>query len=88
MTESIDPVVENQQFYQEPIRIQPDILENNGLSKSAETHSNTSKGDNSEEIQGNLRRSTRVPKMSARALHMLSYHPELQEASIFRESDI
>merc|ERR1712243_454279 len=84
--------------YREPIQIQPPEelrtdsidpgLENNGLSKPAETHSDTSKGDNSEEIQGNLRRSTRVPKMSARALHMLSYHPELQEASIFTESDI
>ena len=86
-TDSIDPVVKNQQVYDEPIRIQPVILENNGLSKSAETRSSKSKGDNSEEIQGNLRRSTRIPKMSARALHMLSYHPELQESSIFRKSD-
>ena len=87
-TDSINPGVENQQVYEEPIRIQPEILENNELSKSAETHSDTSKGDSSEEIQGNLRRSTRVPKMSARALHMLSYHPELQESSIFTESNI
>ena len=87
-TDSIDPEVENQQVYEEPIQIQPEILENNELSKSAETHSDTSKGDSSEEIQGNLRRSTRVPKMSARALHMLSYHPELQESSIFTESNI
>merc|ERR1712236_127770 len=86
-TDSIDPEVENQQVYEEPIRVQPEILDN-GLSESAETHNDTSKGDNSEEIQGNLRRSTRVPKISAKALHMLSHQPELQEASIFRESEI
>merc|ERR1712215_271724 len=85
-TDSIDPEVENQQVYEEPIRVQPEILDN-GLSKSAETHNDTSRGDNSEEIEGNLRRSTRVPKISARALHMLSHQPELQEASIFRESE-
>ena len=86
-TDSIDPAVENQQVYKEPIRIQPDILENNGLSKSAEAHSSTSKGDKSERIQGNLRRSTRIPRMSAKALHMLSHHPDLQETSIFREPE-
>merc|ERR1712240_80936 len=80
--------VEDQQVYEEPIQIQLEILENNEESRSAKTHSDKSKGDNSEEIQGNLRRSMRVPKMSAKALHMLSYHPDLQESSIFSDSNV
>ena len=82
--DSINLEVENQQVYEEPIQIQPEILENSGIQQSAETHSDPNRGDNSEEIQGNLRRSTRVPRMSARAIHMLAHHPELQEGSIFR----
>ena len=80
-----DPEVDDQLVYEEPIQIRPEILENNEESRSA--NSNKSKGNNSEEIQGNLRRSTRVPKMSAKALHMLSYHPDLQESSIFSDSN-
>ena len=81
-----DPEVDDQLVYEEPIQIRPEILENNEESRSAD--SNKSKGDNSEEIQGNLRRSTRVPKMSAKALHMLSFHPDLQESSIFSDSNV
>ena len=83
-TDSIDPGVENQQTYKEPIQVHPEILKN-GSSESAETHVDKSKGENSEEIQGNLRRSTRIPKISAKALDMLTHQPELQEASIFRK---
>merc|ERR1712240_37303 len=80
-----NPEVEDQQVYKEPIQIQPEILENNEESRSAD--SDKSKGDNSEEIQGNLRRSTRVPKMSVKLLHMLTVHPDTQESSIFSDSN-
>ena len=81
-----DPEVEDQPVYEEPIQIQPEILETHEESRSAD--SDKSKGDNSEEIQGNLRRSARVPKMSAKALHMLTVHPDLQESSIFSDSNV
>ena len=81
-----EPDVENQPVYEEPIQIQPEILKTHEESISAD--SNKSKGDNSEEIQGNLRRSARVPKMSAKALHMLTVHPDLQESPIFSNSNI
>ena len=86
-TESINQDVENQHVYKGLIRIQPDILEDNRVSKSAETHTGASKGDRSERIQGNLRRSARIPRISAKAFHMLSHHQDLQETSIFREPE-
>ena len=51
-----DPEVDDQLVYEEPIQIRPETLENNEKLRSAD--SDKSKGDNSEEIQGNLRRST------------------------------
>ena len=81
-----EPDVENQPVYEEPIQIQPEILETHEESISAD--SDKSKGDNSKEIQGNLRRSARVPKMSAKLLHMLTVHPDLQESSIFSDSNV
>ena len=86
-TDSINQDVENQQVYNGPIRIQPEILENNDESKSAETHTSTSKNDRSERIQGNLRRSARIPRLSAKALQLLSNQKDIQETSIFRKPD-
>merc|ERR1712240_252690 len=81
-----EPDVENQPVYEEPTQIQPEILETHEESISAD--SNKSKGDNSEEIQGNLRRSARVPKMSAKLLQYLTVHPDTQESLIFPDSNI
>ena len=80
-----EPDVENQPVYEEPIQIQPEILKTHEESISAD--SNKSKGDNSEEIQGNLRRSARVPKMSAKLLQYLTVHPDTQESLIFPDSN-
>ena len=80
---TIDPVVENQQVYKEPVPIQPEILQTIG--ESAGTQAITSKNDRSQTIEGNLRRSSRVSKLSAKATEMLSTQKELQEASIFRK---
>ena len=85
-TDSINQDVENQQVYHGPIQIQPEILETNEELKSAETHTNTSKKDRSQAIEGNLRRSARVSRLSAKALEMLSNQQDLQETSIFRKS--
>ena len=85
-TDSINQDVENQQFYHGPIQIQPEILETNEESKSAEAHTNASKNDRSETIEGNLRRSARIPRLSAKALELLSNQQDLQETSIFRKS--
>ena len=85
-TDSINQDVENQQVYHGPIQIQPEILETNEESKSAETHTNASKNDRSETIEGNLRRSARIPRLSAKALELLSNQQDLQETSIFRKS--
>ena len=49
---------------------------------SISADSSKSKDDNSEEIQGNLQRSARVPKMSARLLQYLTEHPDTQESLI------
>ena len=81
-----EPDVENQPVYEEPIQIQPEILKTHEESISAD--SNKSKGDNSEEIQGNLRRSARAPKMSAKLLQYLTVHPDTQESLIFPDSNI
>ena len=62
-------------------------MENNEESKSAETHTNTYKNDRSEIIEGNLRRSARIPRLSAKALELLSNQQDLQETSIFRKPD-
>merc|ERR1712208_276224 len=71
-TDSTNQNVENQQVFNRTIRIQPEILENNDESKSAETDTSTSNNDTSERIQGNLRRSARIPRLSAKALQLLS----------------
>merc|ERR1712240_578900 len=80
-----EPDVENQPVYEEPIQIQPEIRETHEESISAD--SDKSKGDNFEEIQGNLQRSARVPKMSVKLLHMLTVYPDTQESSIFSDSN-
>merc|ERR1712041_16784 len=80
-TDSIDPGVENQQTYKDPVQVHPEILKN-GSSKSAETHVDKSRGENSEEIQGNLRRSTRITRLSAKVLDMLTHQPQLEKASV------
>ena len=82
-TDSIDHNVDNQQVYNEPVPIQPEILQTIG--ESAGTQAITSKNDTSQTIEGNLRRSSRVSKLSAKALEMLSTQKDLQEASIFRK---
>ena len=82
-TDSIDRNVDNQQVYKEPVPIQPDILQT--VTESAGTQANTSTNDRSQTIEGNLRRSSRVSKLSAKALEMLSTQKDLQEASIFRK---
>merc|ERR1712240_458567 len=80
-----EPDSENQPVYKETIKIQPEILKIHEDSISAD--SSKSKGDNSEEIQGNLRRSARVPKMSARLLQYLTEHPDTQESLIPPDSN-
>ena len=84
-TDSSDPGVDNQQSYKEPVQVHPEILKN-GSSKSAEAHVDKSRGKNLEEIQGNLRKSTRITKLSAKALDMLTNQPQLEEASVFRKN--
>merc|ERR1712120_23002 len=64
-TDSIDQDANDQQVYNEPVPIQPDLLQ--PREESAEAHSTTSKNDTSHAIQGHLRRSSRVAKLSARA---------------------
>ena len=54
---------------------------------SISADSSKSKDDNSEEIQGNLRRSARVPKMSAKLLQYLTEHPDTQESLISPDSN-
>ena len=83
MTDSIDQDVDNQQVYNEPVPIRPQILET--IRESAETQANTSKKDRSQAIERYPRRSSRVSKLSAKALEMLSNQKELQESSIFRK---
>ena len=73
----------NQQVYNVPVPIQPEILQT--IRESAETQANTSKKDRSQAIEGNPRRSSRVSRLSAKALEMLSNQKDLQEASIFRK---
>ena len=68
-TDSIDQDTNNQQVYNEPVPIQPELLQTR--EESAETQSITSKNDTSLAIEGNLRRSSRVAKLSAKALQML-----------------
>ena len=81
-----DPEGEDQPVYEEPIQIQPEILETH--KKPGPANSDNSKGDNSEETRGNLRRSARVPKLSAKALHMLTVDPDSQESAIFLDSNV
>ena len=71
--------------YKEPIKIQSEILKIHEDSISADR--SKSKDDNSEEIQGNLRRSARVPKMSAKLLQYLTEHPDTQESLIPPDSN-
>ena len=77
----MDPDLENQQNqYAEPARIQLEIIEENQLSTSAEHEKKQDNQGGFEEIQTNQRRSTRIPKMSARALYMLQYDdPNFQD---------
>ena len=82
-TDSIDHDIDNQQVYNEPVPIQPELLQT--IEESAETQPITSKNDTSQAIEGNLRRSSRVSKLSAKALQMLSTQNNLQEASVFRK---
>ena len=82
-TDSIDHNVDNQQVYKEPVPIQQELLQTIGESAGAQAI--TSKNDTSQTIEGNLRRSSRVSKLSAKALEMLSTQKDLQEASIFRK---
>ena len=82
-TDSIDHDIDNQQVYNEPVPIQPELLQTR--EESAETQPITSKNDTSQAIEGNLRRSSRVAKLSAKALQMLSTQNNLQEASVFRK---
>ena len=82
-TDSIDHDIDNQQVYNEPVPIQPELLQT--IEESAETQPITSKNDTSQAIEGNLRRSSRVAKLSAKALQMLSTQKDLQEASVFRK---
>ena len=82
-TDSIDQDIDNQQVYNEPVPIQPELLQTR--EESAETQSITSKNDTSQAIEGNLRRSSRVAKLSAKALQMLATQNNLQEASVFRK---
>ena len=69
-----EPDNHSQQVYEEPIHIQPEIP--NIPEDSTPINTNEHKEDNSEEFQGNLRRSTRVPRMSARYLQYLTEQPE------------
>merc|ERR1712163_50425 len=55
-TDSIDQDTNDQQVYNEPVPIQPELLQTR--EESAETQSITSKKDTSQAIEGNLRRSS------------------------------
>ena len=82
-TDSIDQDIDNQQVYNKPVPIQPELLQTR--EKSAETQPITSKNDTSQAIEGNLRRSSRVTKLSAKALQMQSTQNNLQEASAVKK---
>ena len=67
-TDSIDQDVNDQQVYDEPVPIQPDLLQQ--TEESAEAPPNTSTNDSSHTGQGQLRRSSRVAELSAKALQL------------------
>ena len=67
-TDSIDQDTNDQQVYNEPVPIQPELLQ--AREESAEAQSTTSKNDTSHAIEGHLRRSSRVAKLSAKALQL------------------
>merc|ERR1712115_500056 len=67
-TDSIDQDTNDQQVYNEPVPIQPELLQ--AREESAEAQSTTSKKDTSQAIEGHLRRSSRVAKLSAKALQL------------------
>ncbi len=67
-TDSIDQDVNDQQVYNEPVPIQPDLLQQ--TEESAEAPPNTSTNDTSHTVQGQLRRSSRVAELSAKALQL------------------
>merc|ERR1712089_69365 len=67
-TDSIDMDTNNQQVYNEPVPIQPELLQKR--EESAEPQSITSKKDTSQAIEGKLRRSSRVSRLSAKALQL------------------
>ncbi len=67
-TDSIEQDVNDQQVYNEPVPIQPDLLQQ--TEESAEAPPNTSTHDTSHTGQGQLRRSSRVAELSAKALQL------------------
>ena len=69
-----EPNNHNQQVYEEPMHIQPEAP--NVPEDPTPMDTNEHNEDNSEEFQGNLRRSTRVPRMSARYLQYLTDQSE------------
>ena len=62
-TDSIDQDTNDQQVYNEPVPIQPELLQ--AREESAEAQSTTSHA-----IEGHLRRSSRVAKLSDKALQL------------------
>merc|ERR1712115_150189 len=67
-TDSIDQDTNDEQVYNEPVPIRPELLQ--AREESAKAHSTTSKNDTSHAIQGHLRRSSRVAELSAKALQL------------------
>ena len=67
-TDSIEMDTNDQQVYNEPVLIQPELLQEG--EESAEPQSTTSKKDTSQAIEGKLRRSSRVTRLSAKALQL------------------
>ena len=58
----------DQQVYNEPVPVHPELLQE-GV-ESAEPQSTKSKKDTSQAIEGQLRRSSRITKLSAKALQL------------------
>merc|ERR1712240_801248 len=67
-TDSINQDTNDQQVYNEPVPIQPDLLQ--PREESAEAPPTTSTNDTSHTVQGQLRRSSRVAELSAKALQL------------------
>merc|ERR1712208_11786 len=67
-TDSIELDTNDQQVYNEPLPVHPERLQE-GV-ESAEPQSTKSKKDTSQAIEGQLRRSSRITKLSAKALQL------------------